>query len=76
MEFGEEFQENVELHTKPSSVPNVESGNRIKDWGFPLKKSENCSLKGQGLGSRQSHLPALLAPGRIIYQLKLTILGA
>lgn len=36
-EFGEEFQANVELHTKPSSVPNVESGNRIKGWGFPLK---------------------------------------
>ena len=36
-EFGEEFQANVELHTKPSSVPNVESGNRIKGWGFPLE---------------------------------------
>ena len=36
VESGGGSQTNGELQPKPSTVPNVESGNRIKGWGFPL----------------------------------------
>lgn len=66
MESGGGSQTNGELQPKPSTVPNVESGNRLKGWGFPLlaiTRRYYCILgivvwKTEELGSGQNCLLA------------------
>lgn len=58
-ESGEGFQINEKLQTNLPIVPNVESGDRSKGWGFPLKNKELLSeSRAKVLGSRWNSLLA------------------
>lgn len=58
VEYGERLQTNGQSQTQPSAVPNMESRDRAKGWGFSPR-----ALLSKRIGS--------LALGRIVCQLKL-----